>query len=153
MLFRDAVVFAQIAFGLVPEILYAVDVILAFGKDVAVIDAAVMEQRDIENIVAGVAIGIDDGIRQDALLHGIQEGIGCRVGDHLRVDFPAALQDAEHRNFSCRAPATLAFADAAEITFINLECALLRKNIRQLSGNDFAQLLIKQRRGMPIYLG
>ena len=63
ILLLDAVKLAQMPFGLVPEILNTVDVILAPGKQLAVIDAPMMKVRDIQRIIATKIIRINDAVR------------------------------------------------------------------------------------------
>jgi hypothetical protein len=54
---RDAVVFAHVALGLVPEVLDSVDVpARAEHKGFAVIDAMVMEAGDIEDVIGSERI-------------------------------------------------------------------------------------------------
>ena len=62
VLARDAVVAAQVALGLVPEVLDAVDVV-ALGGDEAllVVDPNMLEFRDVQDIVRAVAVG-EDGV-------------------------------------------------------------------------------------------
>ncbi len=58
----DAVVAAEMPFGLVPEILDPVDMVAALGKEFRVVDPDVMEVRYIENIIGPEAVRIDDAI-------------------------------------------------------------------------------------------
>lgn len=51
-MFRDAVEAPQVAFGLVPEALNAVDVIPIVGKQCRVVYALVIELRYIKRIIA-----------------------------------------------------------------------------------------------------
>ena len=52
-------------FGLVPEILDAVDVVGLIGKELGVIDPHVLECRDVQRIIASKAVGVDGRIRPD----------------------------------------------------------------------------------------
>jgi len=56
MLGRNAVEFSHVAFGLVPKVLNPVDVILAIGEQLGVVDPEVLELGHIEDIVAVPAI-------------------------------------------------------------------------------------------------
>jgi hypothetical protein len=44
-------------------------------EGLAVIDAMVTKARDVEDIVAAIAVGIDDGVRQNLALQSIQQGL------------------------------------------------------------------------------
>ena len=89
MLFGDTVKFAQVALGLVPEVLDAVDVVFPGGKELGVIDPQMAEAGNIQGIVAGEGITIDDGVRHDPLLQDGQQGRRLGVGDDHRIDLPA----------------------------------------------------------------
>ena len=62
MVFWHAVVAPQMTFGLVPEILNSVDVIPVFGKLFGMIDADMMEVRDIKDVIGLEAIRMDDAV-------------------------------------------------------------------------------------------
>ena len=62
MVFWDAVVASQMTFGLLPESLNSVDVIPVFGKLFGMIDADMMEVRDIKDVISLEAIRIDDSV-------------------------------------------------------------------------------------------
>ena len=60
----DAVVFAPVTLGLVPEVLDAVDVpARAEREGLPVIDPVVMEAGDVEYVTGSKRIGIDDRIQ------------------------------------------------------------------------------------------
>ena len=64
VLFRNPVVLSENSFGLIPEILNTVYVVMfLLGKMSAVIDAMMMESRHIQRVVAAVAIRINNAIR------------------------------------------------------------------------------------------
>lgn len=69
VLFRDAVVAAQMALGLVSKILNAVDVVAGFSKALRMVNAHMMEVRDIQHALGAEAVGIDDTIGPDFALH------------------------------------------------------------------------------------
>ena len=56
MLFRNAVEFTQMAFGLIPEVLNPVNVVLPVCKTGAVIDTQVVKPANIQYIVGTMAI-------------------------------------------------------------------------------------------------
>ena len=49
---RDTIVFSQVSFGLIPEVLNAVDMILCLRKFLGVINSVMFEVRDIQGVVA-----------------------------------------------------------------------------------------------------
>ena len=55
-----AVVAPQVSLGLVPEVFNSVYVIMFVSKQFRVVDAVVMELRNIQNIIGSEAISIDD---------------------------------------------------------------------------------------------
>ena len=63
MLLWDTVEFTHVALGLVPEILNAIDVIVAVCEELRMVDTEVIEVRHIQHIVAAPAVGINDAIR------------------------------------------------------------------------------------------
>ena len=67
VLFRDAIETAQVPFGLVPEILDPVDMVAVFRKGFRVIDPHMVELGNIQGVIAGEAICIDDAVRLDGL--------------------------------------------------------------------------------------
>jgi hypothetical protein len=50
------IVFSQVAFRLVPEVLDTVDVVIPVRKQLAVVDPEVMEIGDVEHVIAAVAV-------------------------------------------------------------------------------------------------
>jgi len=56
---RDAVVAAQVPFGLVPEVLDTVDVPLAVAKALLVVDPHMAKLRHVEHVVGTVTVCIE----------------------------------------------------------------------------------------------
>ena len=56
MLFGNTIEFAHVALGLVPEILYAVDVVVAVREQLGMVDPKVVKVRDIKHIIAPPAV-------------------------------------------------------------------------------------------------
>ena len=54
----NTVEFTHVALGLIPEILNAIDVIVAVCEELRVVDTEVMEVRHIQHIIAAPAVGI-----------------------------------------------------------------------------------------------
>ena len=86
MLLGNTVKFAEVTLRLVPEILNAVDMVFAVGKELGVVDPPMPEAGNIEGIVAGEGITIDDGVRHDPLLQDGQQGRRLGIGDDHRID-------------------------------------------------------------------
>ena len=71
----NTVEFTHVALGLIPEILNAIDVIVAVCEELRMVDTEVMEVRHIQHIIAAPAVGINDAIRDHlALYDGYQRG-------------------------------------------------------------------------------
>ena len=138
-MFRHAVEFPHMALGLVPKVLDAIDVVFFVREALRMIDPDVMEIRDIERVVACPAIRVDDAIGQDHAVYDRHQGLGAGVGDHLRVDLAAALEDAEYGNLAGGAAATLSLSLAAEVAFIHLDLAGQGRGFVQLPGNKLTQ--------------
>ena len=65
--FRYAVVAAHVSLSLVPKVLEAVDVTFLFDECFRMIDADVVELRNIQHIIGSEAVGIDDAVRLDTI--------------------------------------------------------------------------------------
>ena len=59
----DAVESAQMALGLIPEVLNAVNVVAPVGEELGMVDSAVMEIAYVEGVVGFECISIDDTVR------------------------------------------------------------------------------------------
>lgn len=150
---RDPVVAAQMAFGLVPEILDAVDVVATVGEPLPVINAPVPKLRDIKDIVGGEAVCVDDRVGLDGPAHDRHEGSTCGIGTDQRVDLAAPLQQAEDGYLAACAATALALASASEIALIHLDLTSepLRGLCAKAGGNDLAQLVVEERRRMAVH--
>jgi hypothetical protein len=92
--FRHAVKLSQTTFGIAPEGLNPVDMMLAAGKLIgAMIDAKVLVKADVNQaIVAPPSVGVDDRFRPHAPPdNGLQGGLSA-LRDDLRIDFAVALK-------------------------------------------------------------
>src|SRR5277367_5846111 len=95
-----------------------------------------MELGDVEDVIGGISVGIDNRIRDDLLSDDGKERVLADIGDHHSMDLAAALEDAEDGDLAgCAAPA-FAFANAAEIALIHLDKPFDRQAILQLLGDD-----------------
>ena len=103
------------------------------------VDPVVVELGDVEDVIGGIRVGIDNRIRNNLLPDDGQECVFADVGDHHGVDFAAALEDAEDRDFAgCAAPA-FALANAAKIALIDLNELFDRQTILPLPGDNLTQ--------------
>ena len=119
MLLGNPVEFTHVTLRLVPEILNAVDVIPLVGKELGMVDPKMLEVRHIQHIVACPAVGINDAVRHHFTLDDRYQGRGPGVGNDLRVNPAATLQQPEYRDFPPSAPAALALSSAAEIALVH----------------------------------
>ena len=89
MLFGNTVKFAEVPLGLVPKVLDAVDVVWAMGKELGMVDPQMPEAGNIQGIVAGEGITINDGVGHDPLLQDGQQRRRLGIGDDHRIDLSA----------------------------------------------------------------
>ena len=66
-----------------------------------------LELGHIRRVVAVLAVGIDNAVGSDFLVHNRHQGCRCRIGDDLRVNLAAPLQKTEDSNFSLDAASAL----------------------------------------------
>ena len=69
MLLWDTVEFAHVTLGLVPEVLNAIDVIMAISEKLGMVDPKVVKVRHIQHTIASPAVGVDDAIRDHLALY------------------------------------------------------------------------------------
>jgi len=60
MLFGNTIEFTHMALCLVPEILDAIDMVVAVSKEFGMVDPEMVEVRNIQPVVAFPTVGIDD---------------------------------------------------------------------------------------------
>ena len=73
MFFGNTIKFAQVALGLVPEVLDAVDVVFTGGKQFGVIDPQMPEASHSERVVAGQRVTINDGVGHNSFFQNRQQ--------------------------------------------------------------------------------
>ena len=110
----DSVVFSQDAFCLIPKILNAVNMVLAVGKFLGMVDAVMDETAHVQLVVAAQAIGINNTVRHDFLFDNSHQSIGLGIIHDNGINPSVAFQNAEDNHFSCRAATTSAFTPSAE---------------------------------------
>lgn len=112
-------VIVELVFGIAPEALDAVDVVVSpVSQGLAVVDPVVFAKL-FEGIVAFKGVGVEDaafpGFAPDDL-HEVRRREGR---DHPGVHLAAALQKTQNDAFPGGAPAFLAFAPAAKVGIVN----------------------------------
>jgi hypothetical protein len=151
----DTVVAAQVALGLVPEVLDAVDVVALVGEQPGVVDAHVVELGDVEHIVAAEGIGVDHAVGSDLLADDRNKRVRTGICDDCDMDLALPLEQPEHRHLASRPASTLALAVTAKVALVHLDLAS-----QQLGGlgcqgieDHLAQLVIEQDRGVAVDAG
>ena len=116
------------------------------------VDAHVVELRDVEHIVAFEGIGIDHAIKPDLLANDWNKRVRTDICDDCDIDLALPFQQPEHRHLARRTASTLAFPVAAEIALIDLNLA--SQQLGRLCGqsleDDLSQLVVKQDRGVAV---
>ena len=84
----NTVEFTHVTLGLVPEILDAVDVVVAVCKQRGMIDAEVVEIRDIQHVITSPAVRIDNAVGDNFALNNRDQRRRGSVRDNLGVNLP-----------------------------------------------------------------
>lgn len=121
---RDAIVFAQHPFGLVPEVLDAVDMASATRELHGVVDAHMAELAHVQRIVAAEAVGVDPAVRCYFPLDYRHQRGGFGVVHDLGIRLPTTLEQAEHEHLAGGAATALALADAPEVALVQFDGAI-----------------------------
>lgn len=80
------------------------------------------------------------------------QGLGGGVGEHRRMHLAVAFEQAKDDGFAGRPTASLAFANATKVALINLHPTVKKRRLLgQAPGDHLAQLVVKQRRRMPVH--
>ncbi len=78
--------------GLVPEVLNAIDVIVAISEKLGIVDPKVLKVQHIQHIIASPAVGVNDAIRDHLALYDRNQRGRHRVWDNLRVNLSATFE-------------------------------------------------------------
>ena len=89
MLFGNTVKFTHMTLGLVPEVLNAIDVIVAISEKLGIVDPKVVKVQHIQHIIASPTVGVNDAIRDHLALYDRNQRGRSRVWDNLRVNLSA----------------------------------------------------------------
>src|SRR3989338_576838 len=131
---RHAVELRQALLRIAPEPFQAVDVDLAGGKDLPVIQPQVPVAAEHEAIVAPELVRVHDTAAADLLQGPIQEALRRDIGHDVHLHPPSSLEDAEDGYFA-RGPTTpLALTSAPEVGLVQLDLAL--EQTRRRVGHD-----------------
>ena len=134
--FWNAVIPAQMPFGLVPEVLDPVDMVPFLDEFLGMVDPVMPELGDIENIVGAEAISIDDTVGFDALMNNTEQCLRLGIRDRDRVGSSAALEQAKDRNLVCCAASPVALPTASEIALVDFNLAIEKRRLfGKLRGN------------------
>ena len=106
--------------GVGPKAFQAVDVHFAPSEAPIMIHPQVAIAAEHQGVIDLVAVGVDHAAPTDHLHGGGQKGLGRDVADRLHLDPAAPLQDAENRDFTRCASASLALALAPEVGLVRL---------------------------------
>ena len=93
--FWYSVVAAHVSLSLVPKVLNAVDMAFLFDECFRMIDADVMELRDIQHIVGSETVGVDNAVRLDAIPNNSQQSLCLGILDHHCIHLTATLEETE----------------------------------------------------------
>lgn len=120
----DAVELRQTTFGEAPETLDAIDMVLTHGKLMSLVihpEMFLISHVD-QSVVAGPAVGVDDGFQADAARNGLPQRLSATVGDDLGVDRTVALEDAEDDGLAGGAAAPFTTnAARTEVALVDLD--------------------------------
>ena len=148
--FSHAVEPPPMAFGLVPEIFNAVNVIAMFHKRLGMINPQMMQTRDIQCVVTGQRIGVDNAVGHTHLSDNRQQGFGLGIGNGRGIDLSPPLQNTENGDFPRSSATAFSFPPSSEVTFIDFNFS--RKGIvfGPFIGNHPPQAMVKLDRGVPV---
>jgi len=145
----DAIKAAQVAFGLVPKILNAIDVIVLIGKQFRVVYAKMVKVAYVESVVGLKSVCINDTIRQDFSFNDGHDRLSFSVRDNGGINLSAPLQKPKDSNFATSTPSAFALADTTKIAFICLH--LTREFIAgKLACNELTQTHVKRDSGIGL---
>ena len=150
--FGDAVVAAEVAFGLVPDVLDAVDMVATIGDEgFGMVDPHVVELGDVKDVARAETVGVDNAIGLDPMANDADQGWRPGIGDDHRVNPSTPLEKAKDRHLARRSSAPLAFADATETALIDRDfTGRKRRVLGQFGGDDLAQLVETEDRGVAV---
>jgi predicted outer membrane lipoprotein len=87
----DAVEAAHVTLGLVPEILNSIDVVFLLAEAFAVVDALMLEVRDVEYIVRTERVRINDAVGHNVVVDDGLQRLALHILDDLGVHLSPAF--------------------------------------------------------------
>src|SRR3989338_424988 len=121
---RDAVELHEPLLRIAPEAFQPVDVDLARGKDLPVIQPQVPVAAEHERVVAPELVRVHDTASADLLQGQVEQALGRHIGHHVDLDPAPSLEDAEDGDLPGRAAPAFALAPAPEVRLIQLDFPL-----------------------------
>ncbi len=88
----NAIVFAQVAFSLIPKVFDAIDVIVFVRKELTMVNTIVLKLGYVQGIVGTIIVCIDNTIRHARLADDRQKRLRFGIRNHLGIDLPTPLQ-------------------------------------------------------------
>lgn len=114
-------VFYQSFFGITPEAFQAVNIHLASGKFLMMIDLQVPVSAIHQSIVASEFIGINDGASSDCLNGEVEQRVCTDIRNNFNPNDAVPFKDTENRHFPGSASASVAFSSPPEVCFIQFD--------------------------------
>ena len=136
----NAIVFAQVALGLVPEVLGHVDMVFLVGEQKGMVDPVVLEPGRIQRVVTIPAVGIDDAFGSDFFLNNRHQFCRRRIGDNLRVNLATTPSKCRRQRLFLGAVSAPSFSLSAEIALVQFDSAI-EGFVGCLKGNPLGNLL------------
>ena len=121
---RDAMELHEPLLRVAPKAFEAVDVDLAGGKDLPVIQPQVPIAAEHQAVIAPELIRVHDTAPAHLLQGPIEQTLRRDIGHDVDLHAPPSLQDTEDGHLAGGAPSALALAPAAEVGLIQLDLAL-----------------------------
>jgi len=122
-----------------PEALQAVDIDLAGGKALPMIDPQMPVSAEHQGIVASELIRVDNGTPADCFNRHVQQTLGRDIPDHLDLHDPISLENTEDGDLSSRAPSASPLASASKVGLIQFNLTVHQQLAIQLGQNGPAQ--------------
>lgn len=147
---RNAIVFAKMSFGLIPKVFNPIDMVRSLHEAFGMIDPEMAEIRDIQRVVTGEAISIDNAIGSNHLMDNGQECHFASIRDNFGVHLTASLENTKDGHLARSPSSPFAFSMAPKVTLIDFDFACDWRTAFQVLGNDKAKTMIKGTSGIPI---
>lgn len=115
-------VVVELVFGVGPEAFNPVNVVVTpVGECFSVVDFVVLSKL-FEGVVAFESVGVKHRSLPGFTPNDIHESGCSKGGNHPRVDFATALQEAQNDTLPCCSSPLLSFPSPAEVRLVNLHC-------------------------------